>query len=169
VGKVLQGTEMMIDQPNEHGEGEVCVRSPGVMLGYYKDEEATREVIWDGWFHTGDIGYIDEDDYVYLSGRIKNLIILANGENVSPEEIELRLIDHPAIQELVVYAKGDRIAAQIYVSPDAQEENPQEEIRRFIEQYNDSAPSFKQISVVEFRNSPFERTASQKILRNSLQ
>lgn len=169
VGKVLQGTEMMIDRPNEHGEGEVCVRSPGVMLGYYKDEEATGEVIRDGWFHTGDIGYIDEDDYVYLSGRIKNLIILANGENVSPEEIELRLIDHPAIQELVVYAKGDRIAAQIYVSPDAQEEDPQEEIRRFIEQYNDSAPSFKQISVVEFRNSPFERTASQKILRNSLQ
>ena len=169
VGKVLQGTEMMIDQPNEHGEGEVCVRSPGVMLGYYKDEEATGEVIRDGWFHTGDIGYIDEDDYVYLSGRIKNLIILANGENVSPEEIELRLIDHPAIQELVVYAKGDRIAAQIYVSPDCQEEDPQEEIRRFISQYNDSAPSFKQISVVEFRDVPFERTASQKILRNSLQ
>ena len=101
-----------VGKPDDHCEyqldetGEICIRGNSVMLGYYKDPEATAEVIdKDGWFHTGDLGRIDEDGYYYITGRKKNLIILANGENVSPEELEHKLAACPAVQECIVKEK----------------------------------------------------------------
>ncbi len=95
-------------------DGEIVVRGTNVMLGYYKDPEQTREVLRDGWFYTGDLGRVDEDGYIYLTGRKKNLIILSNGENVSPEEIELKLQDIPNLREIVISCEDGTICAEIY-------------------------------------------------------
>ncbi len=91
VGVLMPGMKIMIDRPNEDGEGEICVKGPNIMLGYYKNEEATAEVFTDGWFHTGDVGRIDENGFIFLTGRKKNIIILKNGKNIYPEEIEEKL------------------------------------------------------------------------------
>lgn len=172
VGRILLDCEVRIDQPNDRGEGEICVKGPNVMLGYYKDEKATADAIRDGWFHTGDIGYIDDDDYLYICGRIKNLIILSNGENVSPEELEAKIVECPAVKEVVVYDKGGRIAAQVFVdpeyTPEAPDSDPKEEVRLFMEKLNQGLAAFKQIMVTEFREVPFERNASKKIIRSSV-
>ena len=95
-------------------DGEICLSGPGFMLGYYKNEEETKKVIDGDLLHTGDLGYIDEDGYMYITGRKKNLIILSNGENVSPEELENHLYKCPDIIECKVYEESDRICALIY-------------------------------------------------------
>ena len=118
-----------LGKPDSHCEykldetGEICIRGNSVMLGYYKDPEATAEVIdKDGWFHTGDLGRIDEDGYYYITGRKKNLIILANGENVSPEELEHKLAACPAVQECIVKEKSQKICAVVYCAEERQAE-----------------------------------------------
>lgn len=173
VGQLLRGMEIMVDQPNENREGEICVKGPNVMLGYYGRGEETAEAMKDGWFHTGDLGYLDKDDFIYLTGRKKNLIILANGENVSPEELEAKIVVCPAVKEVVVYEKDGKIAAQILAdeayAADGEEPGAEESIRRFISELNRSTTNFKQISVVEFRRTPFARNSSQKILRTSVE
>ena len=109
--KPIAGVELVIDNPDENGVGEVVVRGPNVMTGYYKNPEATREVInEDGWFHTGDLGKLDEDGKLLLSGRAKNVIVLETGKNVYPEEIEWELVNISAIEEVMVY-EGERQGA----------------------------------------------------------
>lgn len=172
VGQIIEGLEVKIGRPNKDGEGEICIKGPNVMLGYYKNEEATREVLEDGWFHTGDIGYLDEDNYLYLSGRKKNLIILANGENVSPEELEARILACRAVKEVVVYEKNKKIAAQIFADEEyaAREGiDARECIRGHIQKLNEGAAGFKQILLTEFRTTPFARNSSGKILRDSVE
>lgn len=173
VGRILEGMEIRIDDPDKDKVGEICLKGPNVMLGYYKDEEATREVLQDGWFHTGDIGYIDEDNYIYLSGRKKNLIILANGENVVPEELEAKIVLCRAVKEVVVFEKNRRITAQIFADeeyPAGKEgKSPEDIIRGHIAKVNQSLPNFKQIGAVEFRRTPFVRNSGGKILRNSVE
>ena len=156
-----------VGKPDDHCEykldetGEICIRGNSVMLGYYKDPEATAEVIdKDGWFHTGDLGRIDEDGYYYITGRKKNLMILANGENVSPEELEHKLAACPAVQECIVKEKGQKICAVVYCA-----EEQQAAVKDFITECNRTLPLYKRISAVEFTAEPLSRNALGKLLR----
>ena len=141
--------------------GEICIKGDCVMLGYYKDPEATAEVIdADGWFHTGDLARMDEEGYYYITGRKKNLIILANGENVSPEELEKKLALCPAVTECIVKEKGQKICAVVFCP-----EDKQEEVRAFVTETNRTLPLYKRISAVEFTAEPLPRNALGKLLR----
>ena len=156
-----------VGKPDDHVQykldetGEICIKGDCVMLGYYKDPEATAEVIdADGWFHTGDLARADEEGYYYITGRKKNLIILANGENVSPEELEKKLALCPAITECIVKEKGQKICAVICCP-----EDKQDEVRAFVTEVNRSLPLYKRISAVEFTTEPLPRNALGKLLR----
>lgn len=156
-----------VGKPDDHVQykldetGEICIKGDCVMLGYYKDPEATEEVIdADGWFHTGDLARMDEEGFYYITGRKKNLIILASGENVSPEELEKKLALCPAITECIVKEKGQKICAVIYCP-----EDKQEEVRAFVIEVNRSLPLYKRISAVEFTVEPLPRNALGKLLR----
>ena len=156
-----------VGKPDDHVQykldetGEICIKGDCVMLGYYKDPEATAEVIdADGWFHTGDLARMDEEGFYYITGRKKNLIILASGENVSPEELEKKLALCPAITECIVKEKGHKICAVIYCP-----EDKQEEVRAFVTEVNRSLTLYKRISAVEFTVEPLPRNALGKLLR----
>ena len=156
-----------VGKPDDHVQykldetGEICIKGDCVMLGYYKDPEATAEVIdADGWFHTGDLARMDEEGFYYITGRKKNLIILASGENVSPEELEKKLALCPAITECIVKEKSQKICAVIYCL-----EDKQEEVRAFVTEVNRSLPLYKRISAVEFTVEPLPRNALGKLLR----
>ena len=156
-----------VGKPDDHVQykldetGEICIKGDCVMLGYYKDPEATAEVIdADGWFHTGDLARMDEEGFYYITGRKKNLIILASGENVSPEELEKKLALCPAITECIVKEKSQKICAVIYCP-----EDKQEEVRAFVTEVNRSLPLYKRISSVEFTAEPLPRNALGKLLR----
>ena len=156
-----------VGKPDDHVQykldetGEICIKGDCVMLGYYKDPETTAEVIdADGWFHTGDLARMDEEGFYYITGRKKNLIILASGENVSPEELEKKLALCPAITECIVKEKGQKICAVIYCP-----EDKQEEVRAFVIEVNRSLPLYKRISTVEFTVEPLPRNALGKLLR----
>ena len=156
-----------VGKPDDHVQykldetGEICIKGDCVMLGYYKDPEATAEVIdADGWFHTGDLARMDEEGFYYITGRKKNLIILASGENVSPEELEKKLALCPAITECIVKEKGQKICAVVYCP-----EDKQEEVRAFVTEVNRSLPLYKRISAVEFTAEPLPRNALGKLLR----
>ena len=129
-GKLFQFTECRIIDPDEDGNGEICLRGPMVMMGYYNDPEATAECMENGWLHTGDLGYLDADNYLYITGRKKNVIIAANGKNVFPEEIEEKLGRSPYIEECMVWAdenSEDRKKRGIYVTLRPDRENIAEE------------------------------------------
>ena len=155
--------------------GEICVQGENVMLGYYRNEEATKAVFTeDGWFRTGDIGYMDKDGYIYITGRKKNLIILSNGKNVYPEEIEEYLSRIPDIQESVVLGRKNAqgevvITALIYPDPTRFEGKEKSEIfdavKGQITELNKTLPAFKQIREIEIRDTEFEKTTSRKIKR----
>ena len=156
-----------VGKPDDHVQykldetGEICIKGDCVMLGYYKNPEATAEVIdADGWFHTGDLARMDEEGFYYITGRKKNLIILASGENVSPEELEKKLALCPAITECIVKEKGQKICAVIYCP-----EDKQEEVRAFVTEVNRSLTLYKRISAVEFTVEPLPRNALGKLLR----
>ena len=156
-----------VGKPDDHVQykldetGEICIKGDCVMLGYYKDPEATAEVIdADGWFHTGDLARMDEEGFYYITGRKKNLIILASGENVSPEELEKKLALCPAITECIVKEKSQKICAVVYCP-----EDKQEEVRAFVTEVNRSLPLYKRISAVEFTAEPLPRNALGKLLR----
>jgi len=144
-------------------DGELWLRSPSVMMGYYKDPEATAEVLRDGWYATGDLCRQDADGYLRLVGRKKNVIILSNGENVSPEEIEAQLHQCPDVEEVLVGVEGELICATVFVG-----NGSQENVRNFVEAYNNLAPSYKQVRKLSFLNSPFEKTQVGKIIRRSV-
>ena len=156
-----------VGKPDDHVQykldetGEICIKGDCVMLGYYKDPEATAEVIdADGWFHTGDLARMDEEGYYYITGRKKNLIILASGENVSPEELEKKLALCTAVTECIVKEKGQKICAVVFCP-----EDKQEEVRAFVTEVNRSLPLYKRISAVEFTAEPLPRNALGKLLR----
>ena len=156
-----------VGKPDDHVQykldetGEICIKGDCVMLGYYKDPEATAEVIdADGWFHTGDLARMDEEGFYYITGRKKNLIILASGENVSPEELEKKLALCTAVTECIVKEKGQKICAVVFCP-----EDKQEEVRAFVTEVNRSLPLYKRISSVEFTAEPLPRNALGKLLR----
>ena len=140
--------------------GELCMRGDPIMMGYYKDPEGTAEVLdAEGWFHTGDIARVEEDGYMYLTGRKKNVIILDSGENVSPEELEKLLVPCTDIQECIVKEKDKKICALIYC--DAAK---QDAVREFVTTVNRSLPLYKRM-VPQFSETPLPRNATGKLIR----
>ena len=164
VGKPIPCCEVKIDEPDDKGIGEILVAGDNVMLGYYKDEEATREAFDGKWFRTGDYGYLDKDGFLYITGRKKNLIILANGENISPEELEQKLSRIVYVKEVAVYSDKDKIVAEFYLDeenyPDARKTLDDD-----IMYFNKSMPASKNINKVKVRDVPFEKTTTMKIKR----
>ena len=155
-----------VGKPDGHCEfkledGEICLRGGDVMLGYYKDPEGTAEVIdADGWFHTGDIARVEEDGYMYLTGRKKNVIILGSGENVSPEELEGIVGKCEAVKECIVKEMGQKIGVVVYC-----DEDKQQAVRDFITEANRTLPLYKRMSAVEFRTEPLPRNGAGKLVR----
>ncbi len=144
--------------------GEILFKGNVMMLEYIGNPEETKEVLADGWYHTGDVGYIDEDGFLYITGRIKNIIILSNGENVSPEAIESQLNHCPEIDEVVVYGDDDVIVAHVWCG-EHNDEMVQEKVEKYIAKYNRSVPTYRRIHNTVFREEPFPKTASGKIKR----
>lgn len=176
VGTPVRFCQVKIDQTPGQPTGEILVKGENVMLGYYKNEEATRDVFTeDGWFRTGDIGYMDKKGYIFITGRKKNVIILSNGKNVFPEELEEHLANDPAIAEAVVVGrnKGTEIAITAIVVPNLADslyegkDNAQIEqlVREQVRNINKKLPSFKHMTEVEVRWEEFEKTTSRKIKR----
>ena len=159
IGAVGQGNDYL--EYKLEPDGELCMRSDSIMLGYYKDPEATAEVIdADGWFHTGDLARKDEDGYYFLIGRKKSLIILGSGENVSPEELEGIVGKCEAVKECIVKEMGQKIGVVVYC-----DEDKQQAVRDFITEANRTLPLYKRMSAVEFRTEPLPRNGAGKLVR----
>ncbi len=176
VGTPIIGEQVKIKDPNENGEGEICVKGPNVMLGYYKDPEATKAAFdEEGFFKTGDYGRLDEEGWIYITGRVKNLIILSNGKNVYPEEIETEISRIYGVSECIVYAGESRsnrkevIVAEIFPDFDALKargiENAQGYFDEEIKKVNSRMVSYKAVKMVKVRNEEFKKNTSKKILR----
>ena len=180
VGTVLDMDDVKIIDPNEDGEGEICVKGPNVMLGYYKNDEATAEAIdEEGYFRTGDYGKLTKDRTLYITGRKKNVIILSNGKNVYPEEIENELISVPGVQDIIVYEGKNRrgmeynaIVAEIFPDKDYIEKNGITDVKAhlqgYLNQYNKTAVPYKKISVLKVRKEDFPKNTLRKIMRFKL-
>ena len=141
-------------------DNEICAKGDSIMIGYYKNEEETNKVLIDGWLHTGDLGMMDDEGYLYITGRKNNLIILSNGENVSPEELENKIKTCPLVKEVLVKEKDGTLCAAIY-----SEEKDHEKIKAHINALNKNNPLYKRIANIEFVDKPFEMTSSGKIKR----
>lgn len=180
VGKPVICADIKIDNPNEKGEGEILIKSKTLMLGYYENEEATKEVIVDGWFHSGDIGYMDKEGFIYITGRSKNVIVTQNGKNIYPEEIELLLGKIPEIKECMVYGKEVKdekeliITARVIPNLEEMEEKSgkkltDEEVHNIIweeiKKVNKKLTSYKAIKNLEIKKDEFEKTTTLKIKR----
>ncbi len=147
-------------------DGEIWAKGTTVSTGYYNDEERTRESFEDGWFKTGDLGYIDKDGFVFITGRKKNLIILSNGENVSAEELEDKVHTLSYVDEVIVYGKDDKIVAEIFPKEDI--ETPSEkDIYGDISKINKELAYYKHIDKVVLRDEPFPKTTTKKIIRKA--
>ena len=168
-GHRLACLEWRIDQPADDGIGEICVKGDVVMLGYYKRPDLTAEAIRDGWFYTGDYGYINDRDEIVITGRKKNIIIMSNGKNIYPEELEIRIQQTlPYITEIVVRGIKDEHGAEVGLSAEiylSDETVNREEIPAAIRHALSDFPSYKQISEITYRAEPFPKTSSNKIKR----
>ncbi|MCR4693361.1 MAG: AMP-binding protein [Firmicutes bacterium] len=162
IGKPIKNVEMKVINKNEDGEGELCVKGDIVMLGYYNNPEANAQVFQDGWFLTGDVGKIDEDGFVFITGRKKNIIILDNGKNVYPEELEYLIGRIDGVNEVLVYAEDGFITAEIYAEDMSLKEKITDAIKN---ELNPSVAQYKQIHKIKFRESEFEKTTTKKIKR----
>ena len=178
VGKAVVGAEIKIKDPDENGEGEVLIKSETLMLGYYEMPEETAEVVKDGWFNSGDVGYLDKDGYLYITGRSKNVIVTANGKNIYPEEIETLLAKVPLISECMVYGKGEKdnltvslkvIPNYTYINENIGKDLSEEEIYNLIweevKKINKGLTSYKAIKYMEIKHDEFEKTTTMKIKR----
>lgn len=177
VGTPIIGERVKILDPDENGEGEICVKGPNVMMGYYKDPEASAAAFdADGFFKSGDYGKLDDEGWIYITGRLKNLIILSNGKNVYPEEIETEIQGIYGVNEVVVYeglnADGtskDCIVAEIYPDLDGLKNHgitdAQKYFKENIQKINAAAPSYKRVQIVKVRNEEFPKNTSKKIVR----
>lgn len=175
IGFPLPNLEVKIENPNEQGVGEITVKGPSVMLGYYQNEEETKKVLKDGWFSTGDLGYFDKDGFLYVTGRKKDVIVLKNGENIYPQELEFLINKLPYIQESIVYAteEGRKICAKIVYNEEIMKEKYGEKeqkeykdiIWEEIKKINQDLPMFKHIKEIEITTKPLAKTTTQKVKR----
>ena len=180
VGHVLDIDTVKIDHPNEDGEGEIWVTGPNVMLGYYKDEAATKDAIdEEGYFKTGDYGKLDKNNVLYITGRKKNLIILSNGKNVYPEEIENELVATPGVIDIIVYEgqskrgmEHNAIVAEVYPDNEYIQKNNITDIKahlqKYVDDYNRNAVPYKKIGVLKVRDTEFPKNTLRKIMRFKL-
>ena len=180
-GLPIPNVKYKIVNPNEEGVGEIAVQGPNVMLGYYKNEEATKEVIKDGWFYTGDLGKIDENGYLYITGRSKSVIVTTNGKNIYPEELEYYLNEEEAIAEAIVLGVEDKksndtiIKAKIFPNIEAikeilkvdlpSKEQIREVITNSIQKINAKIPNYKHIKGFKIVDKELEKTTTKKIKR----
>ena len=165
IGKPLSNVKIRFEN------GEIQVQGTSVMKGYYKMPEETAETLADGWLHTGDKGYIDEDGFLFINGRVKNLIILSNGENISPEEIENKLGINPVVGEVVITGENNGLTARIYPDQDVikamglDDEKVKAALDALLKEYNSKQPTYRQIISLVIRKNPFHRNATRKIIR----
>lgn len=178
VGFPLVNVEIKIDNPNEQGIGEVIAKGPNVMLGYYEMENETKEVLKDGWIYTGDLGYLDKKGHLFITGRKKNVIVLKNGKNVYPEEMEIMINNLPYVAESMVfgYPKDDDliVSTKIVYNEDYIKEKynniEEKELYEMIwkdikEKVNKFLPNYKHIKKLIISNEPMIKTTTQKIKR----
>ena len=175
VGSILPCCEVKIENKDEEGNGEILVKGDVVMMGYYKNPKLTEEVLKNGWFNTGDYGRINEKGQLMITGRKKNLIVLDNGKNVFPEEIEGYIMSIPYVLEVIVRGiKNDEgietgLSAEVVLNEESVKEmgieNPQESLRKDITEVTKELPMYKRVSKVILRETPFEKTTSNKIKR----
>ena len=165
IGRPLSNVEVSFEN------GEILVRGSSVMKGYYKMPQETKEALRGGWLHTGDKGYLDEDGFLFINGRVKNLIILSNGENISPEEIENKIGLDPLVGEVIITGEDQGLSAHIYpeqavveaMSPD--EQMIRKKLQDVLDEYNKKQPTYRQITGLVVRKNPFVRNATGKIVR----
>ena len=184
-GKPIVQADVKVDNPNENGEGEILIKTPTLMIGYYEDEEETKKVIDnEGYFHTGDIGYLDKDGYIVLTGRSKNVIVTQNGKNIYPEEIEMMLEKIDEIKEVMVYGKKPEkdskkeekeliITAKVFpnyeeiakIHGEISDDEIYDIIWKKIKEVNKNLTSYKAIKSLEIKEGEFEKTSTMKIKR----
>ncbi len=178
VGLVLDNLEAKIDNPDKDGVGEILVKGPSVMLGYYENEEETNKAMEDGWFHTGDYGYIDEDKFLYVTGRKKDIIVLKNGKNVYPQEIEFLINKIPGVIESLVYlrekdSRDTMLCAKIVydkemlkqIEGDKTQEEYKKEIWEKVKEMNKTLPIYKRIKNITLSTELLSKTTTQKVKR----
>ncbi|MFQ9893625.1 MAG: AMP-binding protein [Emergencia sp.] len=183
IGLAIQGVDLRIDQPNEDGIGELIARGPNIMAGYFENPEETEKVLADGWLHTGDLAYLDKDGYVFICGRKKNVIVLKNGKNVYPEEIEVLIAALPYVEENMVFGQprhddGDdrdlALVAKIVYKPDYMKENHNTTdpvqieaiIKADIDKINAELPVYKQMFRIITTDEPMIKTTTGKVKRH---
>lgn len=181
VGFALPGITIEIDNPNDEGIGEIKAKGPTIMKGYYENEEATNEVLKDGWFYTGDLGYIDKDGYLFITGRKKDVIVLKNGKNIYPEELEILINKLPYVSENLVYGmpnskKDDLVlSAKIVYNKDVMKEMFEGKVatdyhdiiwQDIKAQINRQMPAYKSIRDIIVTDEPLIKTTTQKIKRH---
>lgn len=177
IGLALEDIEIRIDNPNEDGIGELVAKGPNVMLGYYDNEEATKEVLEDGWFHTGDLGYIDKDGFIFITGRKKNVIVLKNGKNVYPEELEVLINNLPYVAESMVFGmpKDDDLVVSVKIVYDEKfveqkfgkisEDELYNIIWNDIKEINNGLTNYKHIKNLIITDEPMIKTTTAKVKR----
>lgn len=179
-GRLMPEMQIFIDKENASDEfGEIVVKGPNVMLGYYEDEKATSEALHGGWFRTGDYGYVDKNGYLYITGRKKNVIVLSGGKNVFPEEIEEYLLKLPLVEEAVVAAMTDEKTGECivgaYIYPSATEcrdlglverDDICSRMAEDVKTLNKKLVGFKRIQKLVLRDEPFEKTSTKKVKRH---
>lgn len=176
-GLPMPGVEIKINNPNEQGVGEIIAKGPNVMLGYYENEEETNKVLKDGWFYTGDLAYIDKDGFIFITGRQKNVIVLKNGKNIYPEELEALIGNMSYVKECMVYGKEKDddlvVSAKIVYDPDymkekfqkTEEEDIKQKIWEDIKEINKTMPNYKHIKNIVVTDKEMIKTTTAKIKR----
>ena len=177
-GYALDNVEIKIEAPDKEGVGEIVVKGPNIFLGYYNDEEKTKESLQDGWFKTGDFGYLDDDGFLFITGRKKDIIVLRNGKNIYPQELEFLINKLEYVQESMVYSRESSktdtlLAAKIVYDkeimeksyPDKNKEDYQDIVWNDIKEINKSLPHYKHIKKIIITDEPMDKTTTQKIKR----
>lgn len=178
-GVPLKGVDLKIINPDENGIGEIIASGPNIMLGYYDNEEATKEALQDGYFHTGDLGYLDKDGCIFVTGRKKSVIVLKNGKNIFPEELETLINKLPFVEESIVYGKPTKdedleLCAKIVYHeqilkenfPEAKKEDYYDIILKEVKQINKTMPAYKYIRQIIVTDEPLIKTTTQKVKRH---